>query len=291
LKASAIAKIRLILAALIAGVVIAAIWRQNQIASAPPKPIPPDLQPTFTQTIAAGAALSIVTIPAGSPYLVRASLAPTVSSVKDFAAEGQAIAAINAGFFDPNNAKTTSYVFMTRQLVGDPTQNERLTENPKLQPYLKQIFNRSEFRRYQCSGTVRYAIARRQDDRPQGCQLIDAVGGGPRLLPELTAIEEAFLDLQNHRDAIGINQRNARSAVGITPEGTVLLVMAAQKPDGISLPELATVMKQLGAEQALNLDGGTSSALFYQGKVIYGKVDESGKVLQRPVKSVLWVAK
>jgi exopolysaccharide biosynthesis protein len=48
-------------------------------------------------------------------------------------------------------------------------------------------------------------------------------------------------------------------------------------------------MTQLGATQALNLDGGTSSALIYQGQVYLGKLDREGRPIGRPVKSILLV--
>jgi exopolysaccharide biosynthesis protein len=71
--------------------------------------------------------------------------------------------------------------------------------------------------------------------------------------------------------------------------------MAAQKPDapsnsGMSLPALTTFMQErLGVKQAMNLDGGSSSALFYEGKTVYGKVDPEGQPIQRAVKSVILV--
>lgn len=128
---------------------------------------------------------------------------------------------------------------------------------------------------------------------PTGCQLVDTIGGGPQLLPKLTAQEEGFLDKQKLRDPLGTGQPNARTAVGIAPGNSIILVMVAQKPNnpktGMSLPELASFMKTLGVEKAMNLDGGSSSSLYYQGKSFYGKVDLKGNIVKRPVKSVLMV--
>ena len=189
--------------------------------------------------------------------------------------------------------KTTSYVVRQGKLIADPKENERLVNNPNLKSYLGQIFNRTEFRRYLCGQTTRYSIALHNQSPPADCQLIDAIGAGPRLLPELTLEKEGFVDNANKRDALGSNQPNARTAVGITRDGSVILVMVAQKPsapaNGISLPALADLMKTLGAEQAMNLDGGSSSSLYYNGKTFYGKVDLQGNSIKRPVKSVLLV--
>lgn len=175
--------------------------------------------------------------------------------------------------------------------MADPRQNERLTDNPALAPYLPQIFNRSELRRYHCGTRFQYAIARRQHPMPTGCQLLDALGGGPQLLPAMTPAVEGFWDANTGRDPIGITTPNARTAVGIRANGDLLWVMAAQKPraaaSGLSLAELADFLRSQGAITALNLDGGTSTAFYYHGKAIYGKLDPEGNPIARPVKSVL----
>lgn len=57
----------------------------------------------------------------------------------------------------------------------------------------------------------------------------------------------------------------------------------------MSLPELAKFMQTLGIETAMNLDGGGSSALYYQGKTFSGKISSKGERIHRPVKSVLLV--
>jgi uncharacterized protein YigE (DUF2233 family) len=235
------------------------------------------------------ATIHIVTLPAEATLTVAIP-----SGLATVAQQGQSsAAALNAGFFDPTNQQTTAHVLIQGKVAADPQQNAHLTQNPALQPYLKQIFNRSEWRRYQCQSapTKRYAIVPHSELPPSDCQLIDAVGGGPLLLPQLNAEAEAFWDLGKQRDPIGIHQPNARSAIGLKPDGTVFLVMVAQTTPqgGLSLPSLAALMTQLGAIQALNLDGGTSSALVYEGKVYLGKVDREGRPIGRPVKSVLLV--
>jgi exopolysaccharide biosynthesis protein len=246
-------------------------------------------QRTLSQSIA-----HVLLIPGNSRFLVTPALSQKVSTVEEFAQKHQAIAILNAGFFDPVNQKSTSSVVLSGQLAADPKKNERLVNNPNLKPYLGQIFNRTEFRRYLCGEAVRYSIALHKESPPTGCQLVDSIGAGPGILPELTLVQEGFVDNANGRDALGSNQANARTAVGITADGSIILVMVAQKPSaannsGISLPALADFMKTLGAKKAMNLDGGSSSSLYYKGKTFYGKVDLEGNPIKRPVKSVLLV--
>lgn len=236
-------------------------------------------------------------IPVDGQYIVTTAVADGVKTVEEFATDTQAIAVINGGYFDPNNRKTTSALFQDGKQVAKPEDNDRLMTNPDLLPYLDKILNRTEFRRYQCGALTQYDIVQRQELPPVNCQLLDAVGAGPRLLPFLNLQPEGFLDVQAGqvvRDSLAQNQPNARSAIGITRDGSILWAMATQRPDapknsGLTLTELANFMKQRGVEQAMNLDGGSSSSLFFQGETFYGKVNDQGEAIARPVKSVLLV--
>lgn len=236
-------------------------------------------------------------IPAQSRFSVVPALSQEVDTLESFAQKHQAIAVLNGGFFDPDNQKSTSYIVLQGKRVADPRLNERLMRNPDLVPYLGKILNRAEFRRYVCAQAVRYDIVLHSEPPPRGCQLVDALGGGPHLLPQLTSVQEGFVALANgevSRDPLGSNQPNARSAVGIMQDGSILWVMVAQKPEapstsGLSFSALATFMKTLGVQKAMNLDGGSSTSLYYKGKTVYGKVNEQGNSVKRPVKSVLLV--
>ncbi|MFM7574764.1 MAG: phosphodiester glycosidase family protein [Snowella sp.] len=234
-------------------------------------------------------------IPVQGNFEVTVAVSPNLRTVAEFAATNQEIAALNGGFFDAQNEKTTAYLTQNSQIVGNPQENERLTQNPKLKPYLSQIFNRSEFRRYQCGTVNRYAIALHDAPIPPNCELKDALGGGPRLLLTITATEEGFW-AENQgkviRDAIALKQRNARTAIGIMPSGDLFWVMAAQKKElgqnsGLSLAELADFMRSQGIQEVLNLDGGSSSGMYYQGKIFLGKLTAKGEPVVRSVKSVL----
>lgn len=232
-------------------------------------------------------------IPSNAAVYVAQS--ETLQTVETFAKQTGAMAALNAGFFDPNNGQTTSHVWVEGLSAANPAENQRLVGNPDLTSYLNQILNRSEFRRYDCQGTWRYDIALHTADVPQGCQLVDAVGAGPQLLPQDLSAVEGFTAYDNGvlvRDAIGSQQRNARSAVGLRANGQVVFVMVAQTQpsDGMTLAELAGFMAEHGIVKALNLDGGSSSSLVFEGDAYYGRLDVEGRTIQRPIKSVLWVS-
>lgn len=244
-----------------------------------------------------GSQVHVVTVPPGE-LKVRVAIAESLSSLSDLAQAEGAIAAINAGFFDPQNGQTTSYVTVAGTIVADPQQNDRLIQNPDLQPYLPAILNRSEFRIYDCAGQVQYDIVQHAVPPSPGCTLDAAVGAGPQLLPTLTEYEEGFLADNAAgeviRDALGSRVPNARSAIGIKADGTVILAIATQLPNtdaptGLSLPALAEFLESLEVQQALNLDGGSSSSLYINGASYFGQANEAGQPIERPIKSILLV--
>ena len=93
---------------------------------------------------------------------------------------------------------------------------------------------------------------------------LEAVGGRPVLTRD-SAITVA---VETEGQASFATSRHPRTAVGIANDGhrlVLAVVDGRQKPysDGMTLRELATFMLALGARDALNLDGGGSTALVY----------------------------
>jgi hypothetical protein len=90
----------------------------------------------------------------------------------------------------------------------------------------------------------------------------EAVGGRPLLLKD--SIFGATVDTEGQPGFA--SGRHPRTAVGIAEDGRRLLLVVVdgrQRPysDGMTLRELAKVMLALGAPDALNLDGGGSTAM------------------------------
>ena len=257
----------------------------------------PTAEPAYQTYNLDSATVHVVTIPAATRLSI--AVADELTTVEDFAQTENASVVLNGGFFDPNNGKTTSHLIRQGQNAGDPAENERLVDNPDLSQYMEQILNRSEFRRYECQITghiadPKYEITLHDTPVPDGCSLYSALGAGPQLLPEDTSFEEGFTDYVEGkliRDAIGSQGPNARSAIALTADNTILLIMVAQRPDapGLTLSEVSEFATSLGAVKLLNLDGGSSSALHYDGQTYLGRLDAAGNPIERPVKSVIVV--
>ena len=105
--------------------------------------------------------------------------------------------------------------------------------------------------------------------------LTEAVGGFPELLRDGRPV----LDQQTVAPAFG-ERRHPRTAIGWTPERRLLLVVVdGRQPawsDGMSLPELTWLFQRLGASHALNLDGGGSTAMVVNGRVVNRPSDREG---------------
>ncbi len=96
-----------------------------------------------------------------------------------------------------------------------------------------------------------------------------AVGGGPWLVRNGTP----YVDLQaQHFTSKSLGSREPRSAVGVTAQGKMLLVTVDGRQKGVSvgmtLYELAHLMKKLGAVNAMNLDGGSSTQMSVYGRTV-----------------------
>ncbi len=113
-----------------------------------------------------------------------------------------------------------------------------------------------------------------------------AVGGGPWLLRDGQILIDA--PQQGFNSGFSDN-RHPRTAVGVTEDGKLLLVTVdGRQPmsGGMTLYELAQLMKQLGATDAINLDGGGSTTLAIRGGLVLNSPSE-GK--ERPVANAVVV--
>ena len=74
--------------------------------------------------------------------------------------------------------------------------------------------------------------------------------------------------------------RHPRTAVGIGTEGDVVLVVVDgrnEKSAGVTLHELALIMKSLGCHDALNLDGGGSSTMYWKNRGVMNYPSDNKK--------------
>jgi len=122
-------------------------------------------------------------------------------------------------------------------------------------------------------------------------EAVEAVGGGPRLV----AAGRIRVPLQEEHvtqaSGIGPFTTGPRTAAGITPAGTLLLVTVdgrSRHGRGMTLHELARYLTWLGAKDAMNLDGGGSTTCFVAGE---GVVNYPSDGRERPVGAALAIVR
>ena len=96
----------------------------------------------------------------------------------------------------------------------------------------------------------------------------DVLGAGPMLVQGGQVYVTTKLEKFGDDVAAG---RAPRTAIGRTKQGSVLLVVVdgrQQKSIGMTLTEMAVLMQELGAEDAMNLDGGGSSEMVVGNEVM-----------------------
>lgn len=117
------------------------------------------------------------------------------------------------------------------------------------------------------------------------------VGGWPRIVAAGRNVALAADSVEGTIPRFS-RQRHPRSALGISRDSATLYVVAVdgrqQTSVGMTLEELADAMIALGAYEAMNLDGGGSTALIVRDSIVNTPSDTSG---ERPVGNVVAITR
>lgn len=100
------------------------------------------------------------------------------------------------------------------------------------------------------------------------------ISGGPYLVRD----GAIFIDTAEQK-LNAVEGKNPRTAVGYTAEGNLILVTVdgrEQASVGMTLTELARLMKDIGCINAMNLDGGGSSVMYVNGNIVNSPAVKGG---------------
>lgn len=118
--------------------------------------------------------------------------------------------------------------------------------------------------RFEIGATVEMNVAYKD---PNGKSIpwedvVTAVGAGPRLVKDgkvsLSPAGEGFQDQKI------LSSSAARSGIAIKADGSVMIATVS----GATMKQWAEIMNKMGVKQAMNLDGGASSAMYGNGRMI-----------------------
>ena len=122
-------------------------------------------------------------------------------------------------------------------------------------------------------GEVQLAERSAAPETPRG----DLVQAGPMLIADGKIVLEAGTDSEGFSAGAGqfdsdiTDGRYPRAALGVSDDAIVAVACDGRRSNvdgGLSLPELADALVELGAENAINLDGGGSTTLVHRGHLL-----------------------
>ena len=223
--------------------------------------------------------ISLIEIDPVAGLKVGVAVSDKMKETSKIASEYNAIAAINGSYFDMKRGNSVCFLKADRQIIDTTMQSEfklRVTGainvrkgKIKLIPWSKQIEKEYE-------GETGMVLA-----------------SGPLMLKDGQICD------WNSCGANFIRTKHPRSAVATTKEGKILLITVdgrfPEQAEGVNIPELAHLIRILGGEDALNLDGGGSTTLWLSGAsddgvVNYpcdnGRFDHAG---ERKVPNILYI--
>ena len=190
---------------------------------------------------------------------------------------------VNAGYFDPENQKSISYIVSDRNTTDDPLVNENLLRNPFLMKNLDKIINRTEFRVVECdNGKFHYEIVPHKSSVDFGCNIITSAQGGPLVYPQLRLEEEAFIvkkDGEVIRESCSVLHKTSRTIIGLKNGEAHILIITDEHP--MDMYEVHEYVKKLGWDRAMAFDGGSSTSMNYLNKYNITSVgDGAGRSLK-----------
>lgn len=227
---------------------------------------------TFSSLFGAPEMLSVLQVDTGRPGVkVRFAEAAHFSDpaprlrlerTSDIAARTRAVAAVNGDFFD-------SFAHQGPLVIDGVVRSFA----PKGHPQAKATFglDDNDRPRFWAKSADGWLI-------PSG--ITQAISGGPMLVDD--GIPAAFAE-----DDVFARTRHPRTGVCMSSNGMFYVVVAdgrTREAAGLSLPELAAVMRAFGCTAAMNLDGGGSSTMWVRGEAARGVVNHpSDRVGERSV--------
>jgi endonuclease/exonuclease/phosphatase family metal-dependent hydrolase len=241
-------------------------------------------------------------------------------SIERFGLRGKIVQGDHSVVLDGLNFRPTfkSYVTLYTTAVGDSSPPDTLHQDVAYLP-LKLISRKGNTLTFRADGSVKdgsrasvatggllvAAGAERDELRamvrrggvihvttalaPYHGNLRTVVGGWPRIVRDGRSVAE-YSDIVEGTAPGFSAHRHPRTAVGISRDNSTLYLMTVdgrrESDGGMTLPELAQVMIDLGSYEAMNFDGGGSTTMVVEGKVVNRPSDAAG---ERPVGSALLV--
>lgn len=193
------------------------------------------------------------------------NLTETVSSM---ASENNAIFAINGDYY---GFRSSGYVmrngYLYRSTASTDSDQEDLV-----------IYSDGTMK------VIRESEVTAEQLQSDGAQQIYSFGPG--------LVEDGEITVDENSEVERSQNSNPRTAIGMVSEGHYIAVVADGRTSsdaGLSLYELAQVMQDAGCTVAYNLDGGGSSTMVFNGRVVNNPTSFGGKTSERAVSDAICI--
>jgi len=166
-----------------------------------------------------------------------------------FIKDENAIGGINGSFFNISDGGSTTFLRIDGKVVNTTTMNKGKERSDRTNGAIT-------IKRVNGRENIDILAAGLADSTWEaGIDAADVMVCGPLLL-----LDDAYVSLLKNEFN---DNRHPRSAVALDGDKLILMTVDGRNNQsyGMSLPELAFFLKQIGAEKALNLDGGGSTTL------------------------------
>lgn len=116
--------------------------------------------------------------------------------------------------------------------------------------------------------------------------VVNLLAFGPSL------VENGEISVDTNTEVGQAMSSNPRTAIGIIDENHYIIIVSDGRTSvskGLSLYQMAEVMKSYGVKTAYNLDGGGSSTLYFNGQVINKPTTGGSKISERAVSDIVYI--
>ena len=193
--------------------------------------------------------ISLIEIDPGAGLKVGVTVSDKMRETSKMASEQGAIAAINGSYFDMKRGNSVCFLKVDRQVVDTTTLGE----------FARRVTGAVSIRK----GKMKIISWNRQIEKQYKGKKGIVLASGPLMLKDGRYYDWSLCE----KDFI--RTKHPRSAVALTKDGKILFITVdgrfPKHAGGVSIPELAHLIRILGGKDAINLDGGGSTTLWLSG--------------------------
>lgn len=193
--------------------------------------------------------ISLIEIDPGAGLKVGVTVSDKMRETSKMASEQGAIAAINGSYFDMKRGNSVCFLKVDRQVVDTTTLGE----------FARRVTGAISIRK----GKMKIISWNRQIEKQYKGKKGIVLASGPLMLKDGRYCDWSLCE----KDFI--RTKHPRSAVALTKDGKILFITVdgrfPKHAGGVSIPELAHLIRILGGKDAINLDGGGSTTLWLSG--------------------------